>query len=142
VSCILVCSLISWTRRFTDKFSFLDISPNNILVEASADVIAKVEGEEIANPSPRKVLEDRVIHLSCIMPTSWKEPVITDFGAAYLGEPDQRYHGDIMPGVYRAPEIIAGMEWDAKVDIWAMGVMVGSRIYISTACRLCSIMLI
>lgn len=76
------------------------------------------------------------------MPTSWKDPVITDFGAAYLGEPDQKYRGDIMPGVYRAPEVIAGMEWSAKVDIWAMGVMVGSRIHISTACRLCSIMLI
>ncbi|KAI4746335.1 protein kinase [Aureobasidium sp. EXF-12298] len=101
-----------------------DISPNNILVEASADVIAKVEEEEKANPSPRKVLEDRVIHLSCFMPTSWKDPVITDFGAAYLGEPDQKYRGDIMPGVYRAPEVIAGMEWSAKVDIWAMGVMI------------------
>jgi serine/threonine protein kinase len=105
-------------------------------------VIAKVEEEEKANPSPRKVLEDRVIHLSCFMPTSWKDPVITDFGAAYLGEPDQKYRGDIMPGVYRAPEVIAGMEWSAKVDIWAMGVMVGFRIHISTACRLCSIMLI
>lgn len=29
-----------------------------------------------------------------------------------------------MPGIYRAPEVILGMEWDFKVDIWSAGVMV------------------
>lgn len=29
-----------------------------------------------------------------------------------------------MPGVYRAPEVILGMEWDSKIDIWSVGVMV------------------
>ncbi|RDL32424.1 Uncharacterized protein BP5553_08880 [Venustampulla echinocandica] len=28
-----------------------------------------------------------------------------------------------MPGIYRAPEVILGMDWDSKVDIWAIGVM-------------------
>ena len=31
-----------------------------------------------------------------------------------------------MPGIYRAPEIVLGMDWDSKVDIWAVGVMVSA----------------
>jgi serine/threonine protein kinase len=79
---------------------------------------------ELKDPSPRKVLADRTIHRSYIMPITHGEPVITDFGAARLGEPEQKHSGDVMPGVYRAPEIIAGMEWDSKIDIWSVGVMV------------------
>ncbi|KAL2033311.1 hypothetical protein VTO58DRAFT_104025 [Aureobasidium pullulans] len=102
----------------------LDISPNNILVEADNDMLANLEETERLNPSPRKVLDDRVIHLSYTMPTSYKDPVLTYFGAAYLGEPGQRYRDDVMPGVYRAPEVLAGMEWDSKIDIWSIGVMI------------------
>ena len=86
--------------------------------------MSKVEKAELANPSPRKLLADRTIYLSYAMPTSYNPPVITDFGAARLGDPGQKYTGDVMPGVFRAPEIIAGMEWDSKVDIWSVGVMV------------------
>ncbi len=32
-----------------------------------------------------------------------------------------------MPGIYRAPEVILGMDWDSKVDIWAIGVMVSTN---------------
>lgn len=31
-----------------------------------------------------------------------------------------------MPDIYRAPEIVLGMGWGAKVDIWAVGFMVGA----------------
>ncbi|TIA38477.1 protein kinase [Aureobasidium pullulans] len=101
-----------------------DISPNNILVEADNDMLVNLEETERLNPSPRKVLDDRVIQLSYTTPTSYKDPVITDFGAAYLGVPGQRYRDDVMPGVYRAPEVLAGMEWDSKIDIWSIGVMI------------------
>jgi hypothetical protein len=47
---------------------------------------------------------------------------ICDFGAARLG--DDKHDGDVMPGVYRAPEIIMGLEWDSKIVIWSVGVMV------------------
>ncbi|RMY25836.1 hypothetical protein D0866_11004 [Hortaea werneckii] len=102
----------------------LDISPNNVLVTADDTAICKVEQAEIAGPSPRKVLADRTIHLSYTMPTTFKSPVITDFGHARLGDPGQKYSGDVMPGVFRAPEVIAGMEWDSQIDIWSVGVMV------------------
>ncbi|KAG8157485.1 hypothetical protein KVR01_012527 [Diaporthe batatas] len=45
-------------------------------------------------------------------------------GVIHTGEPGQKHTGDVMPGVYRAPEIILGMEWDSKIDIWSVGVMV------------------
>jgi serine/threonine protein kinase len=87
-------------------------------------VLSKVEQAELENPSPRKVLADRVIHLSYTMPITYGEPVISDFGAARSGEPGQKHSGDVMPGVHRAPEIIVGIEWDSKIDIWSVGVMV------------------
>jgi hypothetical protein len=35
-----------------------------------------------------------------------------------------------MPRVYRAPEVMLGMNWDSKVDIWA----VGQTVWIPTRC--------
>ncbi|RMY83670.1 hypothetical protein D0862_11640 [Hortaea werneckii] len=101
-----------------------DLSPNNLLVGADNAAISKVEQAELAEPSPRKLLEDRTIHLSYEMPTTYNPPVITDFGAARLGDPGQKHSGDVMPGVFRAPEVIAGMEWDSQIDIWSIGVMI------------------
>lgn len=50
--------------------------------------------------------------------------VLTDFGTAKMGQPQERFRGDVMPDIYRAPEVILGMEWDCKIDIWSVGVMV------------------
>jgi len=55
------------------------------------------------------------------MPVTNGPSVICDFGAARIGE---KHTGDVMPGVYRAPEIIMGMEWNSKIDMWSFGVMV------------------
>ncbi|KAL2757273.1 hypothetical protein ACRALDRAFT_2039739 [Sodiomyces alcalophilus JCM 7366] len=79
---------------------------------------------EIKNPSSRKELADRTIHLSYTMSITHGAPLICDFGAARLGEPGQKHSGDVMPGVYRAPEMIIGAEWDTKIDIWFVGVMI------------------
>ncbi|KAI7083591.1 protein kinase [Hortaea werneckii] len=103
-----------------------DISPNNVLAGADKTAICKVEEAELEEPSPRKILPDRTIHLSYTMPPTFKSPVITDFGHARLGDPGQKYSGDVMPAVFRAPEVIAGMEWDSQIDIWSVGVMDGN----------------
>lgn len=102
----------------------LDISPNNIHIGANEAAVSKVERAELENPSPRKILTDRTIHLSYRMPITSDPLVISDFGASVLGKAGQKHSGDVMPGVYRAPEIILGMEWDSKIDIWSVGVMV------------------
>lgn len=102
-----------------------DISPNNILLGVEdMSVFSKIEQSERDHPSPRKILDDRSIYLSHKIPITRGAPMISDFGAARLGVPGQKHSGDVMPGVYRAPEIILGMEWDSKIDIWSVGVMV------------------
>ncbi|KAK2051206.1 protein kinase [Colletotrichum caudatum] len=102
-----------------------DVSPNNILLGAEdSTVFSQIQNAELRSPSPRKVLVDRTIYLSYSMPITSGAPVISDFGAARLGEPGQKHSGDVMPGVYRAPEIIIGLQWDSKIDIWSVGVMV------------------
>ncbi|KAJ4203446.1 hypothetical protein NW759_015122 [Fusarium solani] len=86
--------------------------------------VVHTERTELENPSPRKVLTDRTIYLSYRMPITSDPLVISDFGAAVLGQAGQKHIGDVMPGVYRAPEIILGLEWDSKIDIWLVGVMI------------------
>lgn len=59
------------------------------------------------------------------MPLSIGLPVLCDLGEARVVG-TQKHSGDIMPGIYRAPEVILGIDWDSKVDIWAIGVMVST----------------
>ena len=87
-------------------------------------MFGQIEELELATPSPRKALSDRSIYLSYQLPITHGAPVITDYGAARLGEPGEKHSGDVMPGVYRAPEIIMGADWDSKIDMWSLGVMV------------------
>ncbi|KAG5304310.1 protein kinase [Histoplasma capsulatum G186AR] len=49
-------------------------------------------------------------------------PIITDFGEARLVS-KTRKEESIMPDVYRAPEAILWMEWNDKVDIWNVAVL-------------------
>lgn len=106
-----------------------DLSPNNILVSfnpGEEGAFSQIEDLELKTPTPRKVLPDRCIYLSYEVGLTHGPAVITDFGAARLGNPeeDEKHTGDVMPGPYRAPEIIMGAEWDSKIDMWSLGVMV------------------
>lgn len=56
------------------------------------------------------------------MPLTRGEPLLADLGEARMAEEKQT--GLIMPAVYRAPEVILGMDWDTKVDIWSLGQLV------------------
>jgi hypothetical protein len=60
---------------------------------------------------------ERAIYRSQVMPVTRGPIVISDYGAAFLGDPGQKFEGDVMPNFYRAPEIILGMPWDSKIDI-------------------------
>lgn len=99
-----------------------DLSPNNIhLGLTDSSLLLDMEKEELEQPSYRKILPDRTIYMSRTMPITGGMPNICDFGAARIGT---RHSGDVMPGQYRAPEVIMDMEWDSKIDIWALGLTV------------------
>lgn len=115
----LVCS------RWLGDDSLLDISPNNVLQSIRDESIpSQLEQGEFERPIARKVLSDRIIYNSRPTPFSSGLPILCDLGEARVG--NEKHRGDIMPGIYRAPEIILGMDWDSKVDIWAIGVMVSA----------------
>lgn len=51
------------------------------------------------------------------------DPVLTDFGSSRsaLAINDDWW----MPDTHRAPEVLMGLMWDAQVDVWSIGIMVG-----------------
>ncbi|KAM3499839.1 hypothetical protein MY10362_006930 [Beauveria mimosiformis] len=100
-----------------------DISPNNILIGATDDTpFSQLEKDEQARPVARKVLSDRTIYMSRPVPRTNGQLMLSDMGSARFGQ--ETFKGDIMPDVYRAPEVILGMEWSSKVDLWSVGVMI------------------
>ncbi|KAB8215212.1 kinase-like protein [Aspergillus novoparasiticus] len=99
-----------------------DVQPNNILLGIDDDsILTEMEEDEISNPCPRKQLPDRTIYATRAMPLTSGEPILADLGEARLAEGKQT--GLIMPNVYRAPEVLLGMDWDNKIDIWGLGQM-------------------
>lgn len=49
-------------------------------------------------------------------------PLLSDFGEAHIRDV---HNGLVQPDIYRAPKVILGMSWTAKVDIWNIRVLVG-----------------
>lgn len=73
-------------------------------------------------PTARKVLQDRTIYKSSRFPPGDGLPLLSDFGEARLG--DEEHNEYIMPDPYRAPEVILRANWDYKVDIWSVAMVV------------------
>lgn len=100
-----------------------DLTPNNVLMRVKdPSILSRVAQEEDEEPNARIVRSDRTIYTSRLLPISPGQPVIGDFGEARVGR--NKHRGIVMPRVMRAPEVILGMDWDNKVDIWAIGTMV------------------
>ncbi|KXH69035.1 hypothetical protein CSAL01_07477 [Colletotrichum salicis] len=102
-----------------------DIQDGNIMLSISdTTILDDLVKEEWRLPSARKVMGDRTTYASTGLeiPDDPGDPVISDFGDAQYGEGD--FDGEVMPDLYRAPEIILGIPWDEKIDIWALGLMV------------------
>ena len=74
------------------------------------------------------MLDDRIIYTSpFVFPPSDGLPLLCDFGEARRLPPEgsgQVLNEDIMPNPYRAPEVILKMNWDWRVDIWNVAVLV------------------
>ncbi|KIY53612.1 kinase-like protein [Fistulina hepatica ATCC 64428] len=108
------------------KLIHTDLQENNIILKLDEDApLDDFVEQEINNPSPRKIVGDRVVYTSRQMKltdSAYGPPVLCDFGQARLG--GVQHNGEIQPYQYRAPEVIFGMKWDEKVDIWNLGVMI------------------
>ncbi|KAL4959021.1 kinase-like domain-containing protein [Aspergillus stella-maris] len=104
-----------------------DISATNLLFAYKDNsAFAQAEQEELQDPSPRKGVDDnRPIYLFrdlSVQPGNMVPSVLVDFGSAVFG--DGEHTEDIQPNHYRAPEVILGVPWDYKVDIWNVGCMI------------------
>ncbi|CRG91820.1 hypothetical protein PISL3812_08874 [Talaromyces islandicus] len=100
-----------------------DICMNNVLQTIEdKSIFTQIEEDEFYRPIRRKKLHDRHIYYSRSPPVSTGLPILCDFGGARLNGTEQE--GDIMFSAYKPPEVILGMKWDHKVDIWGLGLMV------------------
>lgn len=93
---------------------------------ADESLLERVETAEAENALPKKVVDNlRTIYTShkLGLPKDglWGQPALCDFGEARIGK---SHKGLIQPDLYRAPEVLFGMEWGPSVDIWSVAVMV------------------
>ncbi|KAI2008617.1 hypothetical protein LOZ39_005583 [Ophidiomyces ophidiicola] len=104
-----------------------DLQTTNMLIGVVNPIVFTLfERAEHEQPTPRKVLEDRVIYTTRRLLPSEGLPFLCDFGEARFTDEDGfgAAGEDIMPDVYKAPEVMLQMKWDEKVDIWNMVMVV------------------
>lgn len=86
-----------------------------------------IEEDEINEPSARKIYKGGATFLTRQLYTEIGNPKLIDLGEARFGQ--DSYTEQAMPDLYRAPEVILGLPWDEKIDIWALGLTVGSTLH-------------
>lgn len=76
----------------------------------------------------RRIDDDRTIYASLVLQYSPFNaiPILCDLGSAAFGR--DTYVGLAQPQPYRAPEVILGLPWDSKIDIWNLGELVCTAI--------------
>ena len=87
-------------------------------------MLSDFEEQTSCRPAPRKVLQGRTIYTSSPFPAGDGLPLLCDLGEARFSEEEQCEK--IMPDYYRAPEVILKSNWDYKVDIWSVGMVVSN----------------
>ena len=90
-------------------------------------VLPKHGQAEVDDPIPRKILKDRTIYMSRPLPLTSGYPRLCDLGEARSG--NEEHDDDIMPDVYRAPEVLMGMNWGYPVDVWSVAMTVSFITY-------------
>lgn len=72
-------------------------------------------------PTPPPPIPRRVPHPHPLRrPTPFLPP--PGVGEARVGTPP--FFGEVMPDLYRAPEVVMGLGWGRGVDVWGLGLMV------------------
>lgn len=114
-------SALSCNGAITDRLA-PDLHSDNLLIGIMDDsIFAKVEENEVREPSARKQDDDRSIYVSRYMLGGAGALTICDFGQARIG---CEHDALAMPLPFRAPEVILGMKWGSPVDLWAVGLLV------------------
>ncbi|OJZ91062.1 hypothetical protein ASPFODRAFT_78101 [Aspergillus luchuensis CBS 106.47] len=99
-----------------------DLQLKNLLLPGDPKILSGLEDAEIEAPSPRKILgPERTIYTSQIVVPGNGLPLLSDFGEARFS--DEEHDEDIMPNIYRSPEVVLKMNWDSKVDVWSITLM-------------------
>jgi non-specific serine/threonine protein kinase len=93
-----------------------DLQLKNLLLPGpETRYLARFEKAEVTDPSPRKMLKDRTIYKALSFIPRGGLSLLADFGKARMA--DKEHNEDIVPNVYRAPEVMLRSSWDYKVDI-------------------------
>lgn len=58
------------------------------------------------------------------MPMTYSFLLRSDLGVAWFDEEAGTPGEDMMPGLYKAPEVILRMKWNYKGDIWSMAMVI------------------
>ncbi|MCJ1400130.1 hypothetical protein MMC11_003334 [Xylographa trunciseda] len=107
------------------KVVHTDIQGGNIMMSIiDQSTLKTFEDEEWAEPSARKIDGDRIIYTSRALdiPDDPGVFVLCDFGDARFGAAE--YSGEVMPDLYRAPELVLRIPWNEKIDIWSVGMLI------------------
>ncbi|WEW55212.1 hypothetical protein PRK78_000641 [Emydomyces testavorans] len=111
-------------RQILIGLDFLHRTTNLILSVDRPEIFPAFEEAQISHPVPRKVLDDnRTIYTTRPLDLSDGLPLICDFGEARFFD-EAGIEKDVMPDVYKAPEVILQMGWDCKIDIWNVAMVV------------------
>ncbi|KAF2225825.1 kinase-like domain-containing protein [Elsinoe ampelina] len=101
-----------------------DLHPANILVGIEDPAIIEELLQRVSSIYAGKSSDEHPVYPSYTFgalrgPPS--HPKIADFGLAV--DARKKHTHAIQPDRLRAPEVTLGTEWDAKVDVWSLGVM-------------------
>lgn len=106
--------------------SKIDISPQNVLTEIKETWIFNKYLEDV--PSAQEI--KKLGHQSPVPTTFMKPPKdyknidirLADFGQAR--QESEQNTDQVQPKKLRAPEVILGLKWDSKIDIWSVACVV------------------
>ncbi|CAG7921785.1 unnamed protein product [Penicillium olsonii] len=107
------------------KLVHTDIKADIIMQELNDTVVLeKFVQDELEKPSPRKIIDDRVVYPSRLFvpPQQFGRALLCDFGSAVQGEEERNHNAQ--PEIYRSPEVMLMVDWSYPADIWNLGAMI------------------